>query len=59
LERTADSRGRVTLGKEYSNEQVQLVIFEKDDPVSDELANKLAEILEENPELVEGLSDEV
>lgn len=59
LERTADSRGRVTLGKEYSDEEVQLVVFEKDDPVSDELAEKLAEILEENPELVERLSDEV
>lgn len=59
LERTADSRGRVTLGKEYSNKQVQLVVFEKDDPVSDELAKELAEILEENPELVERLSDEV
>jgi len=59
LERTADSRGRVTLGKEYSDKEVQLVVFEKDDPVSDEINERLAEVLEENPGLVEKLIDEV
>lgn len=59
MERTADSRGRVTLGKEYSDKEVQLVVFEKDDPVSDEINERLAEVLEENPGLVEKLIDEV
>jgi len=59
LETTADSRGRVTLGKEYSVKEVQLVVFEKDDPVRDEINERLAEVLEENPGLVEKLIDEV
>ena len=31
LEKRADSRGRVTLGSEYANKEVQLAVLEIDD----------------------------
>jgi len=31
VEKTADDRGRITLGAEYANEDVQLLIVENDD----------------------------
>lgn len=62
VEKETDSRGRVTLGKEYANQEVQLVVFSENEVITDEylqVAKIASEIMENPDKTLEEISEDL